>query len=212
MLAPAFSPILKKNDKKELSEKFEKGNQRDLGQVFANGSLGAGLAICSYLFPTSIWFPLFVGVMSTVTADTWATELGTLSKRPPRLITSGKVVEVGTSGGVSPFGTAVSLLGGAAIGFIAGAFTTNSLGQMLLLGGFGGLIGSLFDSFLGATVQGVYYSKEKKKETEKKFDSQGYQNQRLRGWSWMTNDLVNLLASFVGGLISLLLFTIWTSI
>ncbi len=194
----------KEDEKKAAAEKFEKGHQRDIGQVVANGGIATLIAFLSYLFESPIWFPLFIGVMATVTADTWATELGTLSKRPPRLITTGQVVEVGTSGGISPFGTAVSFLGGLFIGLIAGITTDFSqILQYALIGGIGGLAGSLFDSLLGATVQAVYYSDERNKETEKKVNSQGNPNQHVRGWLWMTNDLVNLIASLFGAGISL---------
>ncbi|MEM7332310.1 MAG: DUF92 domain-containing protein [Chloroflexota bacterium] len=195
----------KENEKKIVAEKFEKGHQRDLGQVIANGGLATVLAIFSFFFESPIWLALFVGAMATVTADTWATELGTLSKQPPRLITTGKPVPVGTSGGISLFGTAVSLLGGLAVGLIAGLTTSATIWQVLLMGGFGGLAGSLFDSLLGATVQAVYYSDERKKETEKKVNPQGIPNQHIRGWLWMTNDLVNLFASIFGGIVSLLI-------
>ena len=100
----------KEAEKKAAAEKFDKGHRRDMGQVLANGGLGAVIATLSAFVPEStvpaaVWFYLFLGVMATVTADTWATELGTLSKQPPRLITNGKTVEVGSSGGVSLLGT-----------------------------------------------------------------------------------------------------------
>ena len=110
----------KEREKRAAAEKFEKGHTRDIGQVLANGGLGMLIALLSWLIPHPGWFPLFIGVMATVNADTWATELGTLSKRPPRLITTGRVVDVGTSGGVSFLGTTVSFLGGMLIGLIAG--------------------------------------------------------------------------------------------
>lgn len=43
----------------------------------ANGGLGALIAMANALLPSPVWFYLFTGVMATVTADTWATELGT---------------------------------------------------------------------------------------------------------------------------------------
>ena len=73
----------------------------------ANGGLGALIAMANALLPSPVWFYLFTGVMATVTADTWATELGTLSKNPPRLITTGKPVAPGTSGGVKEISYAV---------------------------------------------------------------------------------------------------------
>lgn len=197
----------KEAEKKAAAEKFDKGHRRDLGQALANGGLGALLATLSSfvpgtVVPADIWFFLFLGVMATVTADTWATELGTLSKQPPRLITNGKIVEVGTSGGVSLLGTAVSFLGGLTIGLTAGLVTSFNLLTMLSAGAFSGLAGSLVDSLLGATVQQIYYSEARQKETEKKIELNGTPNRPLRGWSWMSNDMVNLLSSIVGGFVA----------
>ena len=69
----------KERQKAAVAEKFEKGHRRDMGQVLANGGLGAFIAVLSAIAPHEAWFYLFVGVMATVTADTWATELGVLS-------------------------------------------------------------------------------------------------------------------------------------
>ncbi len=201
----------KETEKRAAAEKFDKGHRRDMGQVMANGALGAAIAVLSAIVPPeavspAFWFYLFVGVMATVTADTWATELGTLSKNPPRLITNGSIVEVGTSGGVSALGTAVSFAGGLLIGTVAGLITEYSLGITALAGAIGGLAGSLTDSLLGATVQQIYYSDARQKETEKKVERDGTPNRPLRGWSWMNNDMVNLISSLVGGLVAVLFY------
>lgn len=190
----------KEQEKKAAAEKFDKGHRRDAGQVLANGGLGALLALASVIWPGGAWFLLFVGVMATVTADTWATELGTLSRRPPRLITNGRIVEVGTSGGVSLLGTAVSLTGGLIIGLAAGLLMSDQPILILIAaGGLGGLLGSLFDSFLGATVQQIYYCDLCQKDTERKVHKCGQETRPFRGWSWLNNDIVNLWASLIGG-------------
>ena len=143
--------------------------------------------------------------MATVNADTWATELGTLAKSPPRLITNGRVVVPGTSGGVTPFGTAVSVAGGVLIGLGAGLlFVQINLFAGLVIGGISGLAGSLCDSLLGATVQGMYYIDETETETEKRV-YQGRPTRLIRGWRWMTNDAVNLIASVLGGATAVIL-------
>lgn len=197
----------RESEKKVAAEKFDKGHRRDLGQALANGGLGGLVALLSVFLPSALWFPFFVGVMATVTADTWATELGTLSRRPPRLLTTGRVVAVGTSGGVSPLGTFVSLLGGLLIGLAAGILDRRrSLPVTALAGAAAGLLGSLFDSFLGATVQQIYYCDVCQKDTERKVHKCGHTTRPLRGWSWLNNDLVNLFASFVGGLAAVVLW------
>ena len=199
----------KEEEKRVAAEKFEKGHRRDLGQALANGGLGALAALLSAVIPSPIWFPFFVGVMATVTADTWATELGTLSRRPPRLLTTGRVVAVGTSGGVSPLGTFVSLVGGLLIGLAAGLLERRQRPLVTALAGAaGGLVGSLFDSLLGATVQQIYYCDYCHKDTERKLHKCGHTTRPLRGWSWLNNDVVNLFASCVGGLVAILLYTL----
>jgi uncharacterized membrane protein len=148
--------------------------------------------------------------MATVNADTWATELGTLSRRPPHLITSGRVVEVGTSGGISPLGTAVSFAGGLVIGLAAALLRrARPAWPLILTTALAGLAGSLFDSLLGATAQQIYYCERCGKETERKTHKCGQAARPLRGWAWLNNDLVNLLASLVGGMVALALWLLW---
>ena len=201
----------RKADKVLVAEKFSKGMRRDIGQTLANGGLGAILAVVYARYPEPLLFAAFVGAMATVNADTWATELGILSRVPPRLITSGDVVPPGTSGGVTALGTWSSVAGALLIGTVATALV--QAGSLLggnswslratsytLLAVVGGLVGSLFDSLLGATVQGIYYCAQCAKETESPVHHCGTPAQPLRGWTWLNNDLVNFLASVVGGL------------
>jgi uncharacterized protein (TIGR00297 family) len=192
--------------KRAAAEKFEKGSRRDMGQVLANGGLGALVALLNFVTPSPLWFPFFVGIMATVTADTWATELGTLARRSPRMITSGRVVEVGTSGAISPLGTAVSFTGGLMIGLAAGLLSDLSLGAALLIGSVAGLAGSLFDSLLGATVQQIFYCDACGKETERKLHRCGRLTRPLRGYPWLDNDAVNFLSSIVGGVAAVALW------
>jgi uncharacterized protein (TIGR00297 family) len=202
--------------KEAVADKFGKGSQRDWGQVLANGGLGALLAVVYALNPEPLLFAAFLGAMGTVTADTWATELGVLSRVPPRLITSGELVAVGTSGGITWLGIWASAAGGLLIGSVAVALTQAA---SLLQGGgwrleaisyplvavIGGLAGSLFDSLLGATVQGVYFCDYCEKQTERRIHRCGQPTRPLRGWGWLNNDLVNLAASLGGALMAILL-------
>ncbi|NHZ72164.1 MAG: DUF92 domain-containing protein [Aquificales bacterium] len=199
----------KEAEKREAAEKFEKGHRRDFGQTMANGGTGALIALLNVLLPSPVWYFMFTGSIATVTADTWATELGTLSQNPPRLITTGEVVEVGTSGGVSPLGTAVSTLAGLIIGLAAGLLGKKPVWKMGIMGALSGLAGSLFDSVLGATIQQIFYCDTCEKDTERKIHTCGTETRKIRGYSWLNNDRVNLLASLVGGIIAILL---WQSI
>ena len=202
--------------KEALAEKFSKGSRRDLAQTLANGGAGAVFVIASWLWPHPLWWVAFIGAMATVNADTWATELGVLNKAKPRLITSLKEVEVGTSGGVSRTGTFAALAGAGFIGLCATAFTLLGTGSMIAPGSrweiyaqlgltvlalslVSGLLGSLFDSWLGATVQSIYYCATCEKETERYPRHKcGTPTRPLRGWRWLDNDWVNFLSSVVG--------------
>lgn len=204
--------------KEPLAEKFQKGSRRDLGQVLANGGWGACLALAFAFVPRPILFFAFVGAVATVNADTWATELGVLSKQPPRLITNGQTVAVGSSGGITMLGTLVALGGALLIGMLAFAATAaaalfptwfNSVSGaafLIPIAGLSGLLGSLFDSLLGATVQAIYYCDFDQKETESARHRCGRETRLVRGWRWLNNDWVNLFASVVGSAIAAALY------
>jgi uncharacterized protein (TIGR00297 family) len=184
-----------------LSEKFSKGSRRDWGQVLANGGLGALLAVAHAALPRQDWVWLaYVGAMAAVNADTWATELGVLSRTAPRLITSGKTVENGTSGGVTLLGYLAVLGGAALIGAAATLFSPiQEAPGLLACAILGGLAGSSFDSFLGATIQAVYCCPACRKETERHpRHTCGTETIPVRGWPWLNNDIVNFFCSMAG--------------
>jgi uncharacterized protein (TIGR00297 family) len=195
-------------EKQNLAEKFAKGHRRDLGQALANGGLAAFLAVLSQLWPHPLWFVACAGALAAVNADTWATELGVLSVSAPRLITTGERVEVGASGGVTWLGTGASLAGALLIGLVSGlwGFAQDrgwaGAGALMLSATAGGLVGSLVDSLLGATVQAIYWCEACEKETERAVHRCGTETRMLRGYRWLGNDLVNFIASAVGALVA----------
>ncbi|HMR98746.1 MAG TPA: DUF92 domain-containing protein [Anaerolineales bacterium] len=200
-----------KNRKQELNEKYSKGDQRDAGQVFGNGGLAAAFVLFHFFYPESnIGWIGFAASLAAVNADTWATELGVLNPSPPRMITDiRKRVEKGTSGGVSLVGTLASLAGSALIAALASLFTDivplRDNWSLFLPITFAGLAGSLFDSFLGATVQAMYFCPKDNKETEKHpIHTCGTETVHLRGWKWLTNDWVNFACGVFGSMIALL--------
>jgi uncharacterized protein (TIGR00297 family) len=199
--------------KQDLAEKFAKGHRRDLGQTLANGGAGALLALAFGVWGEPVFFAAFLGAMATVNADTWATELGVLSRSPPRLITNGRVVEVGASGGVSRLGTAASAAGALVIGLAAAVFSAIDrlikgaddplrYGWAVPAALLGGLAGSLLDSLLGASVQAIYFCPNCSKETEKTVHGCGTRTSHQRGWRWLNNDMVNFLSSWAGALVA----------
>jgi uncharacterized protein (TIGR00297 family) len=184
-----------KKRKSDLSEKFSKGGQRDAGQVLGNGGLATLFAGLTILYPDDprLWLG-FAAALAASNADTWATELGVLNPHPPRLITHPtQVVEKGTSGGISFVGTAAALVGAGLIGSLAGFLNPSGISwTTALIVTIAGLLGSLFDSLLGATVQAIYRCPTCDKETEQHpVHSCGTPTAKIRGWKWLDNDWVN---------------------
>jgi uncharacterized protein (TIGR00297 family) len=211
LTSSALSHYKESLKERRAAEKFAKGGRRDILQVLANGGLGALVAA---VYAVSGRPPelqaLFIGLMATVTADTWATELGVLSTQPPRMIHTGKLVTPGTSGGVTLFGTSASAAGALLIGSAAALFAlvfnpaAGAVWWMLPAAAIGGLIGSLTDSLLGATVQAIYVYPDGR-ETERKVARDGRPTTFHHGWRWLDNDLVNLISSIVGAVATMLL-------
>lgn len=199
-----------KRRKARLNEKFSKGHKRDAGQVFGNGGLATLFAALHAFYPESMlpWIG-FAASLAAVNADTWATELGVLNPAPPRLITSlTKRVEKGTSGGISLFGTLASIAGSGIIALpavlLSPAGILNTTYFFLITAA--GLSGSLFDSFLGATVQAMYFCPTDTKETEKHpLHTCGTETIHIRGWKWLNNDWVNFACGGFGAVIALIL-------
>ncbi len=212
--------------KASLNEKAAKGSRRDAAQVLANGGVAAILVLTDRLVqgspafslslarlapglvlpPLSLFFA-FAASLAAANADTWATELGVLNKRPPVMITTGKRVDPGTSGGVSPTGTLAALGGAGLIGLLAAGLAAlgsdmTAFGTHFLILTAAGLAGSLFDSLLGATVQAVYSCPACQKETERHpFHSCGTPTRLKRGWRWLNNDWVNVGCTAFGAIV-----------
>lgn len=199
-----------KNRKQVIETNNEKGSQRDAWQVAANGGM-AGLAVLFHLvFPGSVYpWVAFASAFAAANADTWATELGSLGKSKPRLISTWRRVPVGTSGAVSLAGTLAASAGAGVIGLAAVLFRPDGIsflfspwvhGFMILVAG---LFGSLVDSLLGATIQAVYWCPKCEKETERsRFHSCGTRTVLLRGCRSIGNDLINLVCTLSAGLIA----------
>jgi uncharacterized protein (TIGR00297 family) len=194
-----------------VNEKFDKGGVRDIGQVLANGGVAAIFAGLHFFYPQAAWTWMgFAASMAAVNADTWATELGVLNPSMPRLITTWKPVERGTSGGISIYGTLAALAGSGLVATLAAlvspAFIPVSPFLLFVFVILAGLLGSLFDSLLGATVQAIYRCPHCDKETEKHpLHSCGTATFQVRGWRWLNNDMVNLGCSIFGAVVGLLL-------
>lgn len=179
----------------------EKGGERDAAQVAANGGLFASAAIATVALPLSPSLRGIIacgaaGALAASAADTWATEVGVLSGEAPRSIITRTIVPAGESGGVTWTGT----LGGAAgAAFIAGIATLLSVARgapLALL--IAGMIGSLVDSVLGATLQVRRRCDACGTLTERTVHDCGVTTRHARGVRWVDNDVVNFAATLAG--------------
>ena len=150
------------------------GGRRNARQVVANGGVAAVAALLGS-------WPAFAGAVAAAAADTWATEIGTRSPTPPRLITSGARVPPGANGGITVLGTAGGVAGALFIGGLTYALTPRGAapglthpGGLAVVVVVSGVLGMLFDSLLGATLQGPLEDR------------------------WMDNDAVNLAMTLAG--------------
>ena len=167
-----------------------KGARRDAWQVLANGGVAT---LCIALGHRRG----FVGSLAAAGADTWATELGMLAGRRPRLITTLRPVVPGTSGGITPEGLAASMGGALVVGGAWSLFGGGGAGLRLAL--VAGACGSLVDSVLGATVQARYQCQACGAASEAPRHTACDRPARLvRGRAWLTNDTVNALATLSG--------------
>jgi uncharacterized protein (TIGR00297 family) len=186
--------------KVSVEEEYAKTGTRDIGQALANGGVAAVAAALMAATGDARYAQAMLGALAVANADTWATELGVLSRSSPRLITTLGTVAPGTSGAVSGMGLLASTVGAAFIGVVA-ALAGAAWSLVPWLVGVG-VVGSLMDSLLGATVQDVRWCEACGKETERRIHRCGQATRPHHGFAWLGNDTVNLLATAVGAVLA----------
>ncbi len=190
--------------KKKLGTAQEKGGARNWPNILANGGAASIFAIAELLYGGPVFAALFLGSVATSAADTVATELGLLSKKSPRLLTRPRsVVSPGTSGGVTLLGILGEIFASVVIGVMAIFLRVLPSGFLTLaVVAVGGIVGASADSALGATLQRKGYCVICGKPTEA-LNHCGERTHSTGGVPFLENNLVNLMASLIGGVSSL---------
>ena len=199
---------LRAADRQRLTEgRIEKGGARDAIQVLANGGLFGVAALAYATSGDPFWRVLGAASLAASAADTWATEIGTLSRSAARSILTGRAVPPGTSGGVTVLGLAASVAGAAFVGGVVSALGWDRGVVNAVVAG--GVIGSLIDSLLGASVQAGRWCSACSADTEQRVHHCGTRTQHVRGIAWLDNDGVNAVSTLGGAVTGALLA--WTT-
>lgn len=190
--------------KARTKREFEKGDTRDAWQVLANGGVAAAAALGMALWPDPRWLYLFAGALATANGDTWATELGILSRGEPRSIATLQRVPRGTSGAVSLLGLGATVAGALFVAIVA-AFAAERGPHLVAAATMAGTVGALCDSLAGATIQQTFFCRACARACESPRHHCGAAAERHRGMRGVDNDVVNLIATAAGALTALLL-------
>lgn len=190
-------------DRERVEKKLHaKHGRRDAVQIVCNVLVAALMCLLYGLTEEELFLAAFGGALAASLADSMASELGVLSKAPPRDICTGRPVEKGLSGGVTALGLGMSLLGAAIIGALCLPLGLGWRGfAAVTLAGFAG---ALLDSVLGSLLQAKYRCPVCGALTERKTHC-GTAGVLERGLGRVNNDLVNFLNNVTGAALALLL-------
>lgn len=174
-----------------------KHGPRDVMQVLANGGAATAAAVLSHWYGAPM-LAAFAGAFAAASADTWATEIGTLANGAPRSILTLRSLATGLSGGVTWQGS-LAQIGGAAIIALAALLVHVAPFWPVLIGG---VAGSLADSLLGATLQTLRHCPRCQRDCETNPHACGTATTVRRGLGWFDNDAVNFAATLCGALVA----------
>lgn len=186
----------------------QKGSRRDSMQVLANGLMATIGALMWYNAGKLSSLVLFGAAIAEATSDTFAGEIGRLSKKPPVSIRTLTPVPKGLSGGITLLGTATAFISSLVIGlswfiFFSRYFASISQGLLgLSIIAITGFMGCIIDSYLGACAQAHYKDPETGELTEKEYKN-GQQLELVQGLRWVDNDMVNLLSNLFSSVFAL---------
>lgn len=194
----------KRENKKEAEELLQKGDQRDAVQVLANGGIPALLAILFFISQNQSFLYAFCVAIAAANSDTWASEIGTLSKKRPFMLASFKRVERGTSGAVSFLGSSAALLGALFIAALSFIMLKQSL-SLFLITVLMGFAGNLADTLMGGSIQVKYECGKCGKVTERPVHC-GTDGKIVKGLFLFNNDMVNALSIASASLMTMLFY------
>ena len=156
-----------------------RGGRRGPENVWGSAATGAVLALLTTLpgAPVPLLLLGFGASFAAKLADTCGSEIGKRWGRHTVLITSLRPVPAGTEGAISLEGTGASLVGSAVMVLVLKLLGLLGTAPALLLALWVGVLATLLESWIGATLQGRV--------------------------AWLTNELVNGIQTLLAALIAM---------
>jgi uncharacterized protein (TIGR00297 family) len=194
------------NTKRELmQDQVQKPGARDAVQVLANGGLFGAAALFYWMTGNSLWMAIGAGALATSSADTWATEIGSLARSEARSIIGFYPVPTGTSGGVTLQGMVAAVGGAAFVALLV--WLVRWPMPAVVAAASGGFFGAVLDSVMGASVQARRHCRKCNMMTEQKEHRCGMPTDVVGGVHWIDNDDVNALATLYGAMFGAVIAT-----
>ncbi len=192
--------------KKKKDEITKKSGPKDSIQILANVSLGTIFTLFYKTTHNTIFLILYASIMAESLADTLASDIGIHSKKNTINILTLQKSTPGLSGNITFLGLASAFIGSFLISLIYYAFSSSFIGILIIT--LSGFLGSICDSFLGATVQVKYKCSKCNIITEKNFHCENKTNY-YQGLKFINNDTVNFLSNLIALLLSFILIKIF---
>jgi uncharacterized protein (TIGR00297 family) len=183
--------------RKRALDDVDKHGPRDGWQVLANGGVAATCALLALRGGIPL-AAAFAGAFAAASADTWGTEIGTLSRAIPRSILTLRPVATGLSGGVTYAGTLATLAGAISVAAVATLTGSAPFWPVAI----GGVAGAFLDSVLGASVQALRWCPACARECETNPHNCGTPTLLRRGFGWLANDAINLAGTLGGAFVA----------
>ena len=196
----------KSDEKRKIDENFIKGDARNWIQVVANGAIPAILSLLYRLRGEKVFLFALAAGLASANADTWASEIGILSRKNPVDPLTFRPMERGTSGAVSLPGTVAAFLGSFSTAVLSSVLWIRSLslsdGMLITLLGF---FNMFLDSLMGRFFQERFQCAVCGKIVEQPAHC-GKRGNRIRGIPHFSNHAVNFCSLLCTTVIGILIY------
>ena len=136
--------------KRRTARAQEHGGRRGARNALANAGVAVACALLYALDVSDAFSAAFVAAVGAAFADTAESEIGQLSRRPPRLVTNLRKVPSGTDGAVSLPGTLAGVAAAALTAWLGWTLGLVADPETAFFVGFAAFLGTAADSLVGA--------------------------------------------------------------